>query len=86
MFTKTKTISMDIITSNPLIYTMEHPGFIVSNFMENSTGLKSRPPDKSAYRKITFLISQPKPMLWVLEKNRLNETVLLNTQNICLNR
>ena len=44
----------------------------------------------SAYQKIIFLISQPKHMLWVLkrdyvvgtQKNRLNETVLLSTQNI----
>ena len=33
---------------------------------------------KSAHRKINFLISQPKHMLWVL-----NETVLLSIQNIC---
>ena len=44
-----------------------------------------RPPDKSAYWKIIFFISHPKQMLWVLKKNRLNETVLLSTQNTCLN-
>ena len=27
-----------------------------------------RPPDKSAYLKIMFLISQPKHMLWVLKR------------------
>ena len=27
-----------------------------------------RPPDKSAYQKIIFLISQPKHMLWVLKR------------------
>ena len=26
----------------------------------------SRPPDKSGYQKIIFLISQPKHMLWIL--------------------
>ena len=54
-----------------------------------------RPPDKSAYCKTIFFISPPKHMLWVLkrsktyvvgtQKNRLNEMVLLSTQNICLN-
>ena len=28
----------------------------------------NRPPDKSVYLKITFLISQPKRMLWVLKR------------------
>ena len=28
----------------------------------------NRPPDKSAYLKIIFLISQPKHMLWVLKR------------------
>ena len=36
---------------------------------------------KSAKRKFNFLFSQPKYMLWVLKK--LNETVLLRTQNLC---
>ena len=31
-----------------------------------------------------FHISQPKHMLWVL-KDHLNETLLLSTQNTCLN-
>ena len=39
---------------------------------------KSRPPYKSAYQKIIFLICQPKHMLWVLKR-----TFLLSTQNIC---
>ena len=51
----------------------------------------SRPLAKSGYQKINFLISQQKHMLWVLkrtyvvgtQKNRLNETALLSTQNIC---
>ena len=34
--------------------------------------------------RINFLNSQPKHMLWVFKKNRLNETVLFSTQNICL--
>ena len=42
-------------------------------------------PDKSVYCKIIFLIFRPKHMLWVLIKNRLNETNLLSTQNTCLN-
>ena len=42
--------------------------------------LGHRPPDKSAYWKIIFFISHPKHMLWVL-----NETVLLSTQNTCIN-
>ena len=28
----------------------------------------SRPPDKSVYQKVIFLISQPKHMLWVLKR------------------
>ena len=36
---------------------------------------------KSTQLNINFLISQPKHMLWALKKNRLNETVLLSTQN-----
>ena len=28
----------------------------------------NRPPDKSAYQKIIFLISQPKHMLWVFKR------------------
>ena len=32
---------------------------------------------------ILFSYSQSKPMFWVLQKNRLIETVLLSTQNIC---
>ena len=33
-------------------------------------------------RKLFFLISEPKHMLWVL-KRTVNETVLLSTQNVC---
>ena len=39
-----------------------------------------RPLDKTAKSKIIFLTSQPKHMLWVLEKN-----ISLSTQNKCLN-
>ena len=38
---------------------------------------------KGAYQKSNFLISQPKHDVGT-QKNRLNETVLLSTQNICL--
>ena len=41
-----------------------------------------RPPDKSAYVKIIFLISEAKHKLWVFKK-RIDETVLLSTQNTC---
>ena len=44
-----------------------------------------RPPDKSVYQKIIFLISQPKHMLWGTQKNCLDEMVLMSTQNISLN-
>ena len=37
---------------------------------------------ESAYQNIIFLISQPKHVVGT-QKNRLNETVLLSTQNIC---
>ena len=30
----------EIITYDPLVYTMEHPDFIVCSFLENSIGLK----------------------------------------------
>ena len=47
--------------------------------------LSIRPSVKSAHPKYNFLISQPKHMLYVVgtQKKRLNETVLLNTINIC---
>ena len=38
-----------------------------------------RPFVKSVYQKINFLVSHPKHMKLVLQKNRLNETVLLST-------
>ena len=47
---------------------------------------KFRPLVKSDYPKNNFLISQPKYVLWVFKwtiSMRLNETVLLSTQNIC---
>ena len=37
---------------------------------------------KERVPKNNFLISQPKHMLWVLKKNRLNETIVLSTQNL----
>ena len=47
--------------------------------------LSIRPSVKNAHPKNNFLISQPKHMLYVVgtQKKRLNETVLLNTPNIC---
>ena len=48
------------------------------------TVIEIRPPDKSAYWKIIFFISHPKHFVGT-QKNRLNETVLLTTQNTCLN-
>ena len=47
--------------------------------------VQARPPDKSVYRKSIFFVSRPKPMYMGTQKNRLNETVLLSTQNTCLN-
>ena len=44
----------------------------------------SRPSVKSAYQKINFLILQPKHIVGT-QKNRLNKSVLLATQNICSN-
>ena len=38
---------------------------------------------KSAYQKTIYLISQPKTYVVGTQKNRLDETVLLRTQNIC---
>ena len=45
--------------------------------------LDSRPPDKSAYLKIIFLLT--KTYVVDTQKNRLNDVVLLSTQNTCLN-
>ena len=41
----------------------------------------TRLPDKNMYLKIIFPISQPKLCVLGAQKNRLNETVLLSTQN-----
>ena len=41
-----------------------------------------QPPVTNVYLKIIFLISQPKIYVVGTQKNRLNETVLLSTQNI----
>ena len=58
--------------------------FIVSQKNLGETDLLSthRTLVKSAYQKINFLISQPKHVSGT-QKNRLNEMVLLSTQNIC---
>ena len=43
----------------------------------------SRPPDKSVYWKVSLFLMQN--ICCGTQKNRLNETVLLSTRNICLN-
>ena len=43
-----------------------------------------RPPDKSVYWKTVLFFSHSKHVVCT-RKNRLNETVLLSTQNTCLN-
>ena len=50
----------------------------------NYTIVYCRPPDKSAYCKTIFFISHPKHVVGI-QKNCLIETVLLSTQNTCLN-
>ena len=42
-----------------------------------------RPPEKSAYLRIKFAYFSTKTHVVVPQKNRLNETVLLSTQNTC---
>ena len=37
-------------------------------YSENVSVELPRPPDKSAYRKISFFISHPKHMLWILKR------------------
>ena len=44
-----------------------------------------RPPDKSVQLKNYFSYFSTKTYVVGTQKNRLNETVLLSTQNICLN-
>ena len=56
------------------------------NFRTLYYGCSIRPPNKSAYWKIIFFISHPKKYVVGTKKKRLNETVLLNTQNTCLNQ
>ena len=51
---------------------------------KSNTDWISWAPDKSAYRKTIFFISHPKHVVGT-QKNCLNETVLLSTQNTCLN-
>ena len=50
---------------------------------EGKAGLKLRVLNENLI--FLFLIPQPKHMLYIVgtQKNRLNETVLLSTQNIC---
>ena len=64
---------------------MYHTLLIKATNLKESKPNKT-PLDKGAYLKINFLISQPNHMLWVLKKNRLDETenVLLSIQNIIL--
>ena len=66
-----------IIDKSGTTVTAEIQGYV-------STFICFTPPDESAYLKIIFLISQPKHVVGT-QKNRLNETVLLSTQNKCLN-
>ena len=44
-----------------------------------------RPPDNNVYLKIIFLFFSRKHYVVGAQKNRLDETVLLSTQNTCLN-
>ena len=46
--------------------------------------LTGRPPDKRAYLKIIFFYFSTKTYVVGTQKNLLNETVLLCTQNTCL--
>ena len=55
------------------------------NKADNAVMNDGRPPDKSAYLKIIFSYFSTKKYDLVTQKNRLNETVLLSTQNISLN-
>ena len=44
-----------------------------------------RPPDKSVYQKNYFSYFLTKTYVVGTQKNRLNETVFMSTQNTCLN-
>ena len=48
-------------------------------------GFVGRPPEKRAHLKIIFSYLSTKTYVVGVQKNRLNETVLLSTHNICLN-
>ena len=61
-----------------------HPDNMMVPLLFTFWEVSYRPPDKMAYLKIIFLISEPKHMFWVL-KRTLDEMVLLSTQNTCLN-
>ena len=56
------------------------PTGIIDLIHEHSYKILCRPEVKSAYQKIAFLISHH---VVGTQKNRLNEMVLLSTQNIC---
>ena len=51
-----------------------------NRFVDNN-----RPPGKSAYWKTIFIYFSSKTYVVGTQKNRRNETVLLSTQNTCLN-
>ena len=44
-----------ILTCDPSIYKMDHPGLTVSNFIVKSIGLKRVKEQKSIYRRILFI-------------------------------
>ena len=63
------------------------PKYLIRGFSSIYKGLTYscfRPQDKSVYQKIIFLISHQTYVLGT-QKKRLDEMVLLSTQNICLN-
>ena len=45
---------------------------------------RAKPPDKNAYLKIIFSYFMTKTYVVGTQKNRLNETFLLSTQNTCV--
>ena len=62
---------------------MDHE-LTISNFMENSVGLKQAP-DKECVTENYFSYFTTKTYVVGTQKNRLDETVLLGTQNTCFN-
>ena len=56
----------------------------MTKYFEHKIAIMFRTLVKSAYQKKNdFLISQPKHNVVGAQKNQLNETVLLSTENIC---